>query len=102
MQKHAGTCLCVSDERLCMCKDGIVRERVHVLVYELGSPPVEGEAPKEGLLMEDRGEVSRQGEGQAKSSDPPQREWRRKQGTAAPQASEKPTGPALLKGLGIC
>lgn len=101
MRKHAGTCLCVSHERLCMCEDGIVHESVHVLVCGSGSPAVEGEALKEGLLMEDRGEVSRQGERQAKST-PPQREWRRKEGSAAPQASEKPTGPALLKGLGIC
>lgn len=68
-----------------MCEDGIVRESVHVLVCESGSPPVEGETLKEGILMEDRDEVSWQGEGQAKSSDPPQQEWRRKHGSAAPQ-----------------
>lgn len=98
VRKHAGTC----DERLCMYEDGIVHENVHMLVCESGSPPVEGETLKEGLLMEDRGEVSWQGEGQAKSSDLPQQEWRRKQGSAAPQGPEKPTRPALLKGLGIC
>lgn len=84
MQKQAGTCLCVSHERLCMCEDGIVRESVHVLVCGSGRPAVEGEALKEGLLMEDRGEVSRQGERQAKSSARPQQEWRRKEGSAAP------------------
>lgn len=56
-----------------MCEDGIVHESVHVLVCGSESPAVEGEALKEGLLMEDRGEVSRQGERQAKST-PPQRE----------------------------
>lgn len=54
MQKQAGTCLCVSHERLCMCEDGIVRESVHVLVCGSGRPAVEGEALKEGLLMKRR------------------------------------------------
>lgn len=47
-----------------MCEEGIGHESERVLICESGSPPVEGEGHKEGhrvSLMEDRGEVGRQG-----------------------------------------
>lgn len=54
-----------------MCEEGVVSESPSVLVHESGSPPVEG---YRAFLMEDRGEVGRQGEGQAKSLDQPEQE----------------------------
>lgn len=59
-----------------MCEEGVAHRSVSVLVGESRGPPVEEEGHKEYyrvFLQEDR-EVSRQGEGQAKSLDLPQQE----------------------------
>lgn len=60
-----------------MCEKEVAHRSVSVLVGESRSPPVEEEGHKEYFRVffeEDRGEVSRQGEGQAKSLDLPQQE----------------------------